>query len=251
VASPLPEAVRREVEAVSSYLLKTLTEVMGPGLAFSCGVMASTSPNIPKSLTLKPGRPHPALRGTGDHHLSTVAFLGPFPGGDRALIQKLRLRPPLVRLGEIAGRTDPILSVGGIKVHPDQIGALLTEALQGHPPKFSYRVVSEEGLEILDIELTVEEVFFSDEIKALECLCRRARRHLADHLGINADHPEGGGARQGPADHISFFQLEIAYKKNKEMKDDSQDFSVWFPPLTAGPPTAEPIKIGLLRLSVG
>ncbi|MDP1762176.1 MAG: hypothetical protein Q8L43_08155, partial [Deltaproteobacteria bacterium] len=56
----------------------------------------------------------------------------------------------------------------------------------GHPPKFSYRVVSEEGLEILDIELTVEEVFFSDEIKALECLCRQARRHLQENLGINA-----------------------------------------------------------------
>jgi len=91
-----------------------------------------------------------------------------------------------VRLGEITGRTDPIFSVGGIKVHPDQVGALLREALKGHPPKFSYQVVSEEGLEILDIDLTVEEVFFSDEIKALECLCRRARRHLADHLGINA-----------------------------------------------------------------
>ena len=76
--------------------------------------------------------------------------------------------------------------MGGIKVHPDQVGALIREALGGHPPKFRHRVVSEEGLEILDIELTVEEVFFSDEIKALECLCRRARRHLQEHLGINA-----------------------------------------------------------------
>jgi hypothetical protein len=47
-------------------------------------------------------------------------------------------------------------------------------------------VVSEEGLEILDIELTVEEVFFSDEIKALENLCRRARRYLMDYLGVHA-----------------------------------------------------------------
>ena len=47
-------------------------------------------------------------------------------------------------------------------------------------------MVSEEGLEILDIELTVEEGFFSDEIKALECLCRQARRHLQENLGINA-----------------------------------------------------------------
>ena len=29
-------------------------------------------------------------------------------------------------------------------------------------------------------------MFFSDEIKALECLCHRARRHLQENLGINA-----------------------------------------------------------------
>jgi phenylacetate-CoA ligase len=121
--------------------------------------------------------------------LSTVAFpLVRFRSGDRTslLPEPCPCGRTLARLGEITGRTVPIFSVGGIKVHPDQVGALMREALGGHPPKFSYQVVSEEGLEILDIELMVEEVFFSDEIKALECLCRRTRRHLADHLGINA-----------------------------------------------------------------
>ena len=63
-------------------------------------------------------------------------------------------------------------------MHPDQVGALLREASGGHPPKFSHQVVPEEGLEILDIEFTVEEEFFSDEIKAMEGLCRRVRRHF-------------------------------------------------------------------------
>ena len=134
---------------------------------------------------LPPGAPGELVITT----LSTVAFpLVRFRSGDRTSL----LREPcacgrtLARLGEITGRTDPIFSVGGIKVHPDQVGALIREALGGHPPKFRHQVVSEEGLEILDIELTVEEVFFSDEIKALECLCRRARRHLQENLGINA-----------------------------------------------------------------
>ena len=35
-------------------------------------------------------------------------------------------------------------------------------------------------------DLSVTEVFFSDEIKALEGLCRRARRHLQETLGIEA-----------------------------------------------------------------
>ena len=107
--------------------------------------------------------------------LSTVAFpLVRFNSGDRT-----SLRSPcacgrtLVRLGEITGRTDPIFSVGGIKVHPDQIGSSLNEALGGHPPKFRHRVVSEEGLEVLDIDLTVEEGFFSDEIKAWRACAAR------------------------------------------------------------------------------
>jgi phenylacetate-CoA ligase len=198
VASPLPVEVRREIEAGFQVTCATaygITEVMGPGLAFSCGADGDLHfsedhfyPEI-----IDPATGTPASPGTSGElvitTLSTVAFpLIRFRSGDRTtLIQEpCACGRTLVRLGEITGRTDPIFAVGGIKVHPDQIGALLAEALQGHPPKFSYQVVSEAGLEILVIDLTVEEVFFSDEIKALECLCRLARRHLADHLGVNA-----------------------------------------------------------------
>jgi phenylacetate-CoA ligase len=91
-----------------------------------------------------------------------------------------------VRLGEITGRTDPIFSVGGIKVHPDQIEALLKEVMDGFLPQYRRRVVAEEGLEVLEIDLIAAEIFFSDEVKALEGLCRRARRHLQENLGIDA-----------------------------------------------------------------
>jgi phenylacetate-CoA ligase len=190
--------VRQEIEAGFQVRCATaygITEVMGPGLAFSCsadgGLHFSEDHFYPEIIDPETGAPVPP-GAPGElviTTLSTVAFpLVRFRSGDRtSLIQETcACGRTLARLGEITGRTDPIFSVGGIKVHPDQVGALIREALGGHPPKFSHRVVSEEGLEILDIELTVEEVFFSDEIKALECLCRRARRHLADHLGISA-----------------------------------------------------------------
>jgi len=198
VAAPLAAAVRQEIEAgfqVTCAKAYGITEVMGPGLAFSCGADGGLHfsedhfyPEI-----IDPDTGEPAAPGTPGElvitTLSTVAFpLIRFRSGDRTTLSKepCACGRTLARLGEITGRTDPIFSVGGIKVHPDQIGALLTEALQGHPPQFSHRVVEEAGLEILVIELVVEEVFFSDEIKALECLCRRARRYLADHLGVNA-----------------------------------------------------------------
>ena len=68
--------------------------------------------------------------------LSTVAFpLVRFRSGDRtSLIQApCACGRTLVRLGEITGRTDPIFSVGGIKVHPDQIGKL-SQGSHGRPP---------------------------------------------------------------------------------------------------------------------
>ena len=193
-----PRAVRREIEAGFQVKCATaygITEVMGPGLAFSCGANGglhfSEDHFYPEIIDPETGNPAPP-GAPGElviTTLSTVAFpLVRFRSGDRtSLLQEpCACGRTLARLGEITGRTDPIFSVGGIKVHPDQVGALIREALGGHPPKFSHRVVSEEGLEILDIELTVEEVFFSDEIKALECLCRQARRHFQENLGINA-----------------------------------------------------------------
>ena len=198
VAAPLDLEVRREIEAGFQIQVATaygITEVMGPGLAFSCGQGEGLHfsedhfyPEIidPESLVPVPaGAPGELVITT----LSTVAFpLVRFRSGD--LTSLLAAPCPcgrsLVRLGEITGRTDPIFSVGGIKVHPDQIEALLKEVMEGFLPQYRRRVVAEEGLEVLEIDLIAAEIFFSDEVKALEGLCRRARRHLQENLGIDA-----------------------------------------------------------------
>lgn len=196
VAAPLPAEVRREIETGLQIRVATaygITEVMGPGLAFSCGEAPGFHlsedhfyPEIidPMSGAVLPnGSPGELVITT----LSTVAFpLVRFKTGD---LTNLRTAPcpcgrTLVRLGEISGRTDPIFSVGGIKVHPDQIEELLKEVMGGLVPHFRHRVVTEDGLEGLEIDLSVVEGFFSDEIKTLEGLCRQARRHLQENLGI-------------------------------------------------------------------
>jgi phenylacetate-CoA ligase len=198
VAAPLPRPTRREIEEGFQIEIATaygITEVMGPGLAFSCeahqGFHFSADHFYPEIVDPDTGTPLPpgACGELVITTLSTVAFpLLRFKSGDRAslLIDPCPCGRTLMRLGEISGRVDAIFSVGGIKVHPDQIGLLLQEALKGHPPQYRWQVATEDGLEVLDLELTVEEIFFSDEIKALESLCRQARRYLQDHLGINA-----------------------------------------------------------------
>jgi phenylacetate-CoA ligase len=198
VAAPLPSAVRREIESRLRVKIATaygITEVMGPGLAYSCpadlGFHFSADHFYPEIIDPETGAVLPAGQ-EGElviTTLSTVAFpLVRFRSGDRTCLvaDPCPCGRTLVRLGEIRGRVDDLFSVGGIKVHPDQVRRLLEDMLGGHPPKFHWRVDTEEGLEILDLELIVEENFFSDEIKALEGLCRQVRRHVQDHLGINA-----------------------------------------------------------------
>lgn len=197
VAAPLPGEVRREIE--ESLHLKIaaaygITEVMGPGLAFSCeadqGFHFSADHFYPEIIDPQTG----ASRPPGSEGelvittLSTVAFpLVRFRSGD---LTSLNPEPcacgrTLVRLGPIRGRVDAIFSVGGIKVHPQQIGRLLKDLL-GHLPKWHCQVQTEAGLESLALDITVDEALFSDEIKALEGLCHRVRRYFQDHLGIHA-----------------------------------------------------------------
>ena len=198
VAAPLTGEARREIEVGFHVKITTaygITEVMGPGLAFSCGADGGLHfsedhfyPEIIDPATgapTPPGMPGELVITT----LSTVAFpLVRFRSGDRTslLPEACACGRTLARLGEISGRTDAIFAVGGIKVHPDRINLLLQEVMGGAPPQYHHRVVTEKGLEALEIDLIVAETFFSDEIKALESLCRRARHHLQENLGINA-----------------------------------------------------------------
>jgi len=198
VAAPLPRQVRQDIEAgfqISLARAYGITEVMGPGLAFSCGAGEgfhfSEDHFFPEIIDPASGAPAPP-GAEGElviTTLSTYAFpLVRFQSGDRTSLvtEPCACGRTLVRLGEISGRTDPIFSVGGIKVHPDQIARLLTEVLGGHPPRFHWQVATEEGLEVLEIDVSLDEAIFSDEVKALEGLCRRARRFLQENLGINA-----------------------------------------------------------------
>ncbi len=198
VASPLTGAARQEIEQgfqVRTATAYGITEVMGPGLAFSCGADGglhfSEDHFYPEIIDPDTGAPAPP-GATGElviTTLSTVAFpLVRFRSGDRtSLIQTTcPCGRTLARLGEITGRTDTIFAVGGIKVHPNQINLLIQEVMGGALPRYRHRVVTEKGLEVLEIDLIVAESFFSDEIKALETLCRRAQRHLQENLGINA-----------------------------------------------------------------
>lgn len=198
VAERLTPTAREEIAfgfGVQVFSAYGITEVLGPGLAFSCpnqeGFHFSEDHFLPEiiepggSRRLPPGEVGELVITT----LSTVAFpLIRFRTGD---LTSLQPEPcpcgcPLIRIGEIRGRCDAIMSVGGIKIHPEQVSIYLQEVLDGHLPRYRLRLGQDEALEYLAIDLAVDDVFFSDEVKCLEAVGRRLRRLLRENLGIEA-----------------------------------------------------------------
>ncbi|AEB09853.1 phenylacetate--CoA ligase family protein [Desulfobacca acetoxidans] len=198
VAEPLPSSVRAEIEAGLQVSITTaygITEVLGPGLAFSCphsqGFHFSEDHFLPEIIDPKTGA-QCSHNTTGELVLTTlsaVAFpLLRFRTGD---LTELRADAcpcgcPLIRLGDIVGRCDPIFSVGGIKIHPQQISTYIQEIVNGHTPRHQLHLKREEALAYLEIDIEVDETLFSDEVKCLEAIGRRLRRRLRQNFGIEA-----------------------------------------------------------------
>jgi phenylacetate-CoA ligase len=198
VAEPLPSSLRSDIAAGLQVSISTaygITEVLGPGLAFNCphgeGFHFSEDHFLPEIVDPDSGerRPNGFPGELVITTLSTAAFpLLRFRTGDLTTLQSdaCSCGCPLIRLGNIVGRCDRIFSIGGIKIHPDQIGAYIQEILDGHYPRHQLRLGRDEALAYLEIEIEVDESLFSDEVKCLEAIGRRLRRHLRENLGIES-----------------------------------------------------------------
>lgn len=198
VAEPLPAALRTDIANSLQVSISTaygITEVLGPGLAFSCshgdGFHFSEDHFLPEIIDPDSGekRPDGFPGELVITTLSTSAFpLLRFRTGDLTSLQSgsCPCGCPLIRLGEIVGRCDRIFSIGGIKVHPNQISAYIQETLDGHYPRHRLRLGRDAALAYLDIEIEVDENLFSDEVKCLEAIGRRLRRQLRENLGIES-----------------------------------------------------------------
>jgi len=197
-AEPLTAEVRQEIAQGWHITINTaygITEVMGPGLAFSCpdneGFHFSEDHFLPEIVAPETGAPCPPGE-VGElviTTLSTTAFpLVRFRTGDLTSLhsEACPCGCPLIRLGNIVGRCDRIFSVGGIKVHPEQIANAIREVLTGHTPQHRLRLSQDAGLTYLEIEIQMDEILFADEVKCLEAISRRLRRHLRENLGIDS-----------------------------------------------------------------
>jgi len=132
-AEPWSERMRREIERklnLKAMDIYGLSEVMGPGVAVECieaqsGLHIFEDHFIPEIINPKTGEALPWGM-TGELVFTTITKEAsgdplPHPGPLGPAPRTVPLRPTMVRMGRIQGRSDDMLIIRGVNVFPSQI----------------------------------------------------------------------------------------------------------------------------------
>lgn len=194
-AEPWTEAMRKQIEEklhIHAHDIYGLSEVMGPGVACDC-------------------EHHHGLHVFEDHFLpeiidpETLEPLGPNQSGELVFtsltkegLPLLRYRTKdltsinydkcecgrtLARISRFTGRSDDMLIIRGVNVFPSQIETALLE-MSGTTPHYLMIVDRVNNLDTLEVQVEVEERFFSDEIKELENLSKKIAHTIQQAIGL-------------------------------------------------------------------
>ncbi|WP_343209169.1 phenylacetate--CoA ligase [Anaerolentibacter hominis] len=194
-AEPWTENMRREIERrlhINAFDIYGLSEIMGPGVAADCqyhnGLHVYEDHFIPEIInpeTLKPIGPGE----TGELVFTTVTKealpLFRYRTKDLTSItyDKCECGRTLARISRFTGRTDDMLIIRGVNVFPSQVEAALLE-IGETSPNYLLTVDRINNLDTLEVQVEVEERFFSDEIRELENLTRKIASVLQSALGL-------------------------------------------------------------------
>ncbi|MEA2063639.1 MAG: phenylacetate--CoA ligase [Gemmatimonadota bacterium] len=88
------------------------------------------------------------------------------------------------RMSRVSGRTDDMLIIRGVNVFPSQIESVLV-GIEEAEPHYQLILRREGSLDTLEVQVEVNEKFFSDEIKVLEALQNRIKAELESVLGLS------------------------------------------------------------------
>ena len=196
-AEPWTEEMRSQIEhllGIKAYDIYGLSEIIGPGVSMEChcqkGMHIFEDHFIPEIINPDTGEVLPY------GELGELVFT---PATKEAMpLIRYRTRDltrlhgescecgrTLVRMEKCVGRSDDMLIIRGVNVFPSQVESVLLE-MSETKPHYLLLVDRENNLDVLEIQVEVEEQFFSDEIKELEGLRHRIKANIASLLGISA-----------------------------------------------------------------
>jgi len=91
----------------------------------------------------------------------------------------------IARISRFKGRSDDMLIIRGVNVFPSQVESALLE-MSETSPHYMMIVDRHNNLDTLEIQVEVEERFFSDEIRELENLTKKIAHVIQNALGVAA-----------------------------------------------------------------
>lgn len=194
-AEPWTENMRKEIEAklnLKAFDIYGLSEILGPGVAADCefhkGLHVYEDHFVPE--IINPDTLEPCQEGeVGELVFTTITKeaipLFRYRTKDLTSItyDKCECGRTLARIDRFKGRSDDMLIIRGVNVFPSQVEAALLE-IGETSPHYLLIVDRVNNLDILEVQVEVEERFFSDEIKELEKLTQRITHVLQSALGL-------------------------------------------------------------------
>ena len=196
-AEPWTEEMRAQIQqllGLKAYDIYGLSEVIGPGVSMECGFQHGMHvfedhfiPEIidPETCEVLP-------YGTLGELVFTTVTKEAMPllryrtrDLTRLHVETCDCGRTLVRMEKCVGRSDDMLIIRGVNLFPSQVESVLLE-MSETKPHYLLVVDRENNLDTLEIQVEVEEQFFSDEVKELEGLRKRISGNLTSLLGLHA-----------------------------------------------------------------
>lgn len=196
-AEPWTENMRKQIEAdlhINAFDIYGLSEIMGPGVACDCSYHKGLHvyedhffPEIIDPSTLQPIGENV----TGELVFTTLTKEGlpliRYRTKDLTSIDHSTCEcgRTLARINRFKGRSDDMLIIRGVNVFPSQVEAALLD-MNGTTPHYMMIIDRQGSLDSLEIQVEVEERFFSDEIKELENLSKQIGYVIQNAIGLAA-----------------------------------------------------------------
>ena len=196
-AEPWTEEMRTTVESLlglHAYDIYGLSEIIGPGVSMECrcksGMHIFEDHFIPEIIDPKTEAvlPYGAL---GELVFTTVTKEA-MPLIRYRTRDLTRLHPEkcdcgrtLVRMEKCLGRSDDMIIIRGVNVFPSQVESVLLE-MRETTPHYQLIIDRENSLDTLEIQVEVDDQFFSDEMKVLEALKKKIQTNINSTLNLNA-----------------------------------------------------------------
>lgn len=194
-AEPWTDAMRRQIEEklhIRAHDIYGLSEIMGPGVACDCEYHSGLHvyedhylPEIISSETLQPV----AEGETGELVFTTLTKEGlpliRYRTKDLTSItyETCQCGRTIPRISRFKGRSDDMLIIRGVNVFPSQVEAALLE-IGETSPHYMMIVDRVNNLDTLEVQVEVEERFFSDEIRELEKLTKQIASAIQHAIGL-------------------------------------------------------------------